>query len=38
MRVLIALIVAAELFATSLPAFACPVGYAKCGTHYCCPR
>ena len=34
---LIAAIVIAQLAAASLPAFACPAGYGKCGTR-CCPR
>jgi hypothetical protein len=37
-RLLITAIVIAQLFAASVPAFACPVGYARCGTHYCCPQ
>jgi len=35
---LIAAIVIAQLAAASLPAFACPAGYGKCGARYCCPR
>jgi len=35
---LIAAIVIAQLAAASLPSFACPAGYGKCGTRYCCPR
>jgi hypothetical protein len=36
--VLIAAIAAAQLLAATIPAYACPAGYARCGTHYCCPR
>jgi hypothetical protein len=35
---LIALIAALQLLAVSAPVFACPDGYAACGTRYCCPR
>lgn len=35
---LIAAILIAQLATLSLPAFACPRGYAACGTRYCCPR
>ena len=39
MRVaLIVIIAIVQLAATSLAGFACPPGYARCGTHYCCPQ
>jgi len=36
--ILLASIVIAQLFALTIPALACPPGYTRCGTHYCCPR
>jgi hypothetical protein len=34
---LISLVALATLFAAIAPSFACPAGYQKCGTRYCCP-
>ena len=38
MRAAVFLVVAlANLFAASIPAYACPAGYLACGGQYCCP-
>ena len=36
--VLIAMLALAAVIATEVPSFACPPGYAACGTRSCCPR
>jgi hypothetical protein len=36
--VLIAAIASLQIVTASLPVLACPAGYGRCGTHYCCPR
>lgn len=34
----IAIFTIVQLVALSAPAGACPAGYTRCGTHYCCPQ
>jgi hypothetical protein len=35
---LFTMVAIAYLLAASGPTFACPNGYAACGSHFCCPR
>jgi hypothetical protein len=35
---LIAIIVVTQLLSGTASALACPVGYAQCGSHFCCPK
>jgi hypothetical protein len=35
--ILISMVALAMLAASNVPGFACPKGYAPCGTRYCCP-
>jgi hypothetical protein len=35
---LIAIVVVTQLLGGTASALACPAGYARCGSHFCCPK